>query len=41
MFNSTDLMMVIDRELYELHTANKANAAMSLIVFNKTSPDTF
>ncbi len=33
MFNSTGLMIAIDRELYELRTDNKANAAVPLIVF--------
>ncbi len=33
MFNSTDLMMAIDRELYELRTGNKTNAAVPLIGF--------
>ncbi len=33
MFNSTDLMMGIDGELYELRTDNKANAALPLFGF--------
>ena len=32
-FNSTELMMSMDRELYELHTGNNANTAALLIVF--------
>ena len=33
MFNSTDLMTSIDRELYELRTGNNTNTAALLIVF--------
>ncbi len=33
MFHSIELMMSIDRELYELHTGNNTNAAALLIVF--------
>ncbi len=32
-FNLTELMMSVDRELYELRTANNTNTAGLLIVF--------
>ncbi len=33
MFNSTGLLMAIDRELYKLFTGNTTNAAVLLIAF--------
>ncbi len=33
MFHSIELMMSIDRELYELHTDNNTNTVALLIVF--------
>ncbi|CAF3835536.1 unnamed protein product [Rotaria sp. Silwood1] len=37
MFNSTELMISIDRGLYELRTDNHTNAAALLIVFKQKS----
>ncbi len=41
MFNSTELIMSIDRELYELRTGNNTNTAALIIGFNKNQPGYF